>query len=161
MFNFQTKFSSFYLQHSQWNCLQMNVIGPYWVVQWASCQIRKIAGYACAGSAGNVFPATSKETASQRSRHASRMCPWCMSGSLTLGGGKTFPAFPAHAQNLRIWQEAHDTIYHVAVVYTIFFARLHTWKMYQTGVTLTKPALMEEKAGDVFNALNCVSHNHI
>ena len=30
--------------------------------------------------------------------------PWCMSGSLTRGGGKTFPAFPAHAQsaNLRI-----------------------------------------------------------
>ena len=26
--------------------------------QWASCQIRKIAGCACAGNAGNVFPAT-------------------------------------------------------------------------------------------------------
>ena len=25
---------------------------------WASCQIRKIAGCACAGNAGNVFPAT-------------------------------------------------------------------------------------------------------
>ena len=25
--------------------------------------------------------------------------PWCMSGSLTRGGGKTFPAFPAHAQS--------------------------------------------------------------
>ena len=58
MFNFETKFSSFYLEHSQWNCLQMNVIGPHWVVQWASYQIRKIAGYACAGSAGNVFHAT-------------------------------------------------------------------------------------------------------
>ena len=35
--------------------------------------------------------------------------PWCMSGSLTRGGGKTFPAFPAHVQPaiLRIWQEAH------------------------------------------------------
>ena len=35
--------------------------------------------------------------------------PWCMSGSLTRGGGKTSPAFPAHAQPviLRIWQEAH------------------------------------------------------
>ena len=31
--------------------------------------------------------------------------PWCMSGSLTRGGGKTFPAFSAHAQPaiLRIW----------------------------------------------------------
>ena len=37
--------------------------------------------------------------------------PWCVSGSLTGGGGETFPAFPAHAQPviLRIWQEAHST----------------------------------------------------
>ena len=27
-------------------------------VAWASCRIRKIAGYACAGNAGNVFPTT-------------------------------------------------------------------------------------------------------
>ena len=33
---------------------------------WASCQIRKIAGCACAGNTGNVFPAT----AGKRSRHA-------------------------------------------------------------------------------------------
>ena len=32
---------------------------------WASYQIHKIAGYACAGNARNVFPwSTSKETAS-------------------------------------------------------------------------------------------------
>ena len=41
--------------------------------QWASCQIRKIAGCACAGNAGEVFSATDlKEAASWRSRHASR-----------------------------------------------------------------------------------------
>ena len=42
---------------------------------------------------------------------------WCMPGSLTGGflwsrwRGKTFPAFPAHAQPtiLRIWQEVHHT----------------------------------------------------
>ena len=35
--------------------------------------------------------------------------PWCMSGSLTRGGGKTFPAFPAHAlpEILCMWQEPH------------------------------------------------------
>ena len=36
--------------------------------------------------------------------------PWCMSGSVTPGGGKkTFPAFLAHVQPtvLRIWQEVH------------------------------------------------------
>ena len=41
--------------------------------------------------------------------------PWCMSGSLTRGGGKkTFPAFPVHAQPaiIRIWQEAHGTSIH-------------------------------------------------
>ena len=34
--------------------------------------------------------------------------PWCMSGSLTRGGGETFPAFTVHAQPaiLQIWQEA-------------------------------------------------------
>ena len=44
--------------------------------------------------------------------------PWCMLGSLTNGfpwsrsRGKTFPAFPAHAQptTLRIWKEAHTLI---------------------------------------------------
>ena len=38
-----------------------------------------------------------------------RHVPWCMARSLSLGGGKTFPAFPAHAQPamLGIWYEAH------------------------------------------------------
>ena len=36
--------------------------------QWAYCQIRKIAGCACAGNSRNVFPATS----GLQSRHASR-----------------------------------------------------------------------------------------
>ena len=42
---------------------------------WPSYQIRKIAGRACAGNAGNVFPAT----ACKRSRHVSRhdfLCSW-------------------------------------------------------------------------------------
>ena len=37
--------------------------------------------------------------------------PWCISGSLNpQWRGKTFPAFPAHAQpaSSRIWQEAHS-----------------------------------------------------
>ena len=45
--------------------------------------------------------------------------PWCMLGSLTSGfflsrrWGKTFPAFPVHAQPaiLRIWQDAHGGSY--------------------------------------------------
>ena len=38
------------------------------VQPWASCQIHKFEGCACAGTAGNVFPATR----GQRSRHTSR-----------------------------------------------------------------------------------------
>ena len=39
-----------------------------WWVSRASCQTRKITGYACAGNAGNVFPVT----AGPRSRYASQ-----------------------------------------------------------------------------------------
>ena len=41
---------------------------PRGCIAWASCRIRKIAGCACAGNAGNVFPTT----AGLRSRHATR-----------------------------------------------------------------------------------------
>ena len=64
-------------------------------------------------------PLTSKENASQRSRHASQhvrdACavmyveiahPRGVGGG---GGSETFPAFPAHAYPLilRVWEEAH------------------------------------------------------
>ena len=46
---------------------------PQLSLPWASYQIRKNAGCAYTGNAGNVFPATHfKEIASYRSRHASR-----------------------------------------------------------------------------------------
>ena len=52
----------------RWECRERARLSP-----WTSYQISKIAGCACAGNAGNVFPNTDfKETASQRSRHASR-----------------------------------------------------------------------------------------
>ena len=59
--------------------------------------------------------------------------PWCMPGSLTSGflwsrrRGKTFPAFPAHAQPaiLRIWLEAHW----VALCgYLSFFQSVHNFE---------------------------------
>ena len=59
-----------------------------WTGQWVNTYVfngplllRKIAGCACAGNAGNVFPAI----VGMRSRHASRHVPWCMPGSLTSG----------------------------------------------------------------------------
>ena len=85
------------------------------ILPWASYQTCKIAGCACAGNAGNVFPAS----AGWRSRHASRhvrharavmhagIANWWF--PLKSVAGKMFPAFTAHAQPtiLRIWQEAH------------------------------------------------------
>ena len=50
------------------------------MVPWASYQICEIVGCACAGNAGNVFPTT--------------YVPWCMSGSLTRGGGENVPDIP-------------------------------------------------------------------
>ena len=72
-------------------------------VPWASYQIRKIAGCACAGYTGNVFPRhrlQRKPLVSDPGMHNGTCvthAPWCMSGSLTRGGGENVPAFPAHA----------------------------------------------------------------
>ena len=70
---------------------------------WASYQIRKIAGCACAGNTGNVFPhrrLQRKPLGSDPDMHHGTCVthmPWCMSGSLTRGAGKTVKAFPEHA----------------------------------------------------------------
>ena len=51
---------------------------------WASCQIRKIAGCACAGNAGNVFP-RHRGSSDPDMHHGTCVThvPWCMPGSLT------------------------------------------------------------------------------
>ena len=77
-------------------------------LQWSSHQIRKIACCACTGKSGNDFPPpASKETASERYRHASRHVRHArvMMYVMISNAGKTFPAFPAHTQPpiLRIW----------------------------------------------------------
>ena len=86
--------------------------------QLASCQICKIAGCACAGNAGNVFPTT----VGWWSRHASwhvrdaravmhaGIANWRF--HLKSVVGKTFLAFPAHAQPaiLGIWHKAHVSV---------------------------------------------------
>ena len=81
---------------------------------WASCQIRKIAGYACTGNAGNIFPVPFQRkplVSDPGMYHGTCVThvPRCVSGSLTRVVRETIPAFPVHAQptNLRIWQEAH------------------------------------------------------
>ena len=82
---------------------------------WASYQIRKIAGCACAGNAGNVFPRRRfprKPLVSDPGMHHGTCVthvPWCMSGSLTCGDEENVPGIPGACAPaiLRIWQVAH------------------------------------------------------
>ena len=84
---------------------------------WASYQIRKFVGCACARNAGNVFPATDFKAKCKLAipacimARASRTCRDACRDLWSAMAGKTFPAFPGHAQPaiLRIWQEAHGT----------------------------------------------------
>ena len=87
------------------NCFRRTEVKPV-SGPWTSYQIRIIAGCVFAGTFSP--PSASKESASYmyRSRHAQRHVPWCMSGSLTRGGGKDVPSIPGACAN-RIWQVAH------------------------------------------------------
>ena len=85
---------------------------------WASYQIRKIEGCACAGNAGNVFPRRRflrEPLVSDPGMHHGTCVthvPWCMPGSLTCGDGENVPGIPGACASaiLRIWQEAHGII---------------------------------------------------
>ena len=78
---------------------------------WASCQIRKIPGAHAPGMPGTFSPLPQVSDPDMHHGTCVTHVPWCMSGSLTSGflwnrrRGKTFPAFPAHAQPaiLCIW----------------------------------------------------------
>ena len=92
-----------------------NNLALVWVMTWASYQIRKTAGCACTGNAGNVFPTRRlqrKPLVSDPDMHHGTCVthvPWCMSGSLLCGGGENVPGIPGACAPaiLRIWQEAH------------------------------------------------------
>ena len=104
-------FQSTYVHQLYWNA-HFKCIFPW---QWASYQIRKIAGCACAGNAGNVFPRRRfqrKPLVSDPGMHHGTCVthvPWCMSGSLVCGDGENVPGIPGAcaSASLRIWQEAH------------------------------------------------------
>ena len=51
--------------------------------RWASYQIRKIAGCACAGNAGNVFPPLQVRYPDMHHGTCVTHVPWCMPGLLT------------------------------------------------------------------------------
>ena len=96
------------------------------LASWASCQIRKIAGAHAPGMPGTFSPPTWVSDPDMHHGTCVTHVPRCMPGSLTSGflwgrwWGKTFPAFPVHAQHamLRIWQEAHDAISAILSPYT-------------------------------------------
>ena len=79
----------------------------------------EIAGCACAGNAGNVFPTRRlqrKPLVSDPGMHHGTCVthvPWCMSGSLTCGGGENVHGIPRACAPaiLRIWQEAHGRLF--------------------------------------------------
>ena len=78
---------------------------------WTSCQIREIASAHAPGMPGTFSPSPQVSDPDMHHGTCVTHVPWCMPGSLTTGfiwnrrRGKTFPAFPAHAQPaiLRIW----------------------------------------------------------
>ena len=100
--------------------------------QRASYQIRKLAGCACAGNAGNPFPAT----AGLRSRHASRVThvPWCMPRSLTGGflWSRWRGKFSRHSRHMRNPQfYVSDKRPMVRFTPTLGLYSLSGWKFYR------------------------------
>ena len=91
----------------QWHFLSHEILS----CTWASCQIRKIAGAHAPGMPGTFSPSPQVSDPDMHHGTCVTHVPWCMPGSLTSSflwnrrRGKTFPAFPAHAQAaiLRIW----------------------------------------------------------
>ena len=103
------------LSSAKWQpfCLGLNVLKleQEWIITshslrgcnylpWASYQIRKFAGCACVANAGNVSPRRQfqrKQLVSDPGMpHGTCVThvPWCMSESLTRGGGENGPGIP-------------------------------------------------------------------
>ena len=110
-----------------------------WLATWASYQIRKIAGCACAGNAGNVFPRRRfqmKPLVSDPGMHHGTCVthvPWCMSGSLTCGDGENVPGIPGACALAisRIWQEVHISVYDFLIqwCYIVIFTLVTTCRI--------------------------------
>ena len=100
---------------------------------WASYQIRKIAGAHAPGMLGTFSLPPRVSDPDMHHGTCVTHVPWYMPGSLTGGflwirrRGKTFPAFPAHAQPaiLRIWQEAHECTDYVIGTLWVRWVRLN------------------------------------
>ena len=75
-------------------------ISRLYILQWASYQIRKIAGCACAGMPGMFSPTLRVSDPDMHHGTCVMHVPWCMSGSLSDGflwsrwGGENVPGTP-------------------------------------------------------------------
>ena len=87
----------------------------YNIYQWASDQIRKIAGCACAGNAGNVFP-----------RHRIQRKPRVNDPGMH--HGTCVPNIPGACAPaiLRIWQEAHAAAIVISILLLVFVPSIHS-----------------------------------
>ena len=61
------------------------LLSQNWFREWASYQIRKIAGCACGGNVGNAFPPPRVSDPDMHQGTCVTHVPWCMPGSLTNG----------------------------------------------------------------------------
>ena len=108
---FITEKMYFWVQCQRSKFIMVQLTLYVWLRQWASYQIRKIAGCACAGNAGNVFPRRRfqrKPVVNDPGMHHGTCLmhvPWCMSGSLTCGDGENVPGIPGACAPAisRIW----------------------------------------------------------
>ena len=124
-----------------------------WCHTWASYQILKIAGCACAGNSGKVFHHRRfqrKPLVSDPGMHHGTCVthvPWCMSGSLTCGDGENVPGIPGACAPaiLRIWQEAHVAC--IATKDAILTLRFAIW-------------LYEYVSFSIFHTCICNVHMH-
>ena len=65
---------------------QLHLVHVIYPLTWASCQIREIAGCACAGNTGKVFsPPLRVSDPDMHHGTCVTHVPWCMTGSLTSG----------------------------------------------------------------------------
>ena len=88
----QRVFEQLSVNKSNFQTSSLNII-------WASYQIRKIAGCACVGNAGNVFPTTAGQRSRHASRHVRRTCrdacqDSILAVSFEVGGGENVPGIP-------------------------------------------------------------------
>ena len=91
--------------------------------------------------------------------------PWWMTGSLTHGGRKTFPAFLVHAQHtiLRIWQEAHTDQYSHLVLPTDTLSFLQSSTPAASGtfcqpITPPSPSIWPSSVSHCYHTPMCADH---